>query len=134
MKNKNSLLFVTSILMIVFGGISIILSIVAILGIASVVYLASQLGVPVDTTMLYLAGILAIVGSVAQLVAGIIGVGIKKNPAKAGKSFTWGVICLVLSVLSIILGLVGGDGFDIVSILMSLVLPVLFTIGAVKAK
>ena len=122
-----TLLKVAGILMIVGGGISVILSIVAIAGIAALAFLADG---SVSMGMLYASGALMTLGSVAELVAGILGTANSKKPEKAKTCIVWGVIVAVLSVASIVLNAVGGGEFSIVSVITGLVLPVLYIIGA----
>lgn len=72
---------VTGILMIIFGALSIIVSIIAALGVAALLLISDG---AVSSTLLYTAVALLIVSAVAELVAGIIGVVNCKKPEKAG--------------------------------------------------
>ena len=87
-----SFLKVTGILMIIGGGISLIVAIVALLGIAALAVLGASSG------MLYAAGALTLISAVAELVAGIIGVVNAKRAEKAGLCMAWGIIVAVLCV------------------------------------
>ena len=122
---------VTGILMIIGGALSIILSIVGILGIAALAVI--NVG-SISMGLLYVSGILAIVSSVVELIAGIVGVKHCKNPEKAKACIVWGAIVAVLTVVSAILTVAGGSAFPWVSLLIGLVVPVLYIIGAVKNK
>lgn len=120
---------VTGILMIVFGALALILSIVAAIGLAALVAL------DLNTWQYTLAVILMLVGSIFELIAGIVGVKNCNKPEKAGTCMVWGIIVIALSVLSDVLTLVGNpDNFSIVSLLTGLVIPVLYLIGAVMNK
>lgn len=119
---------VTGILMIIGGSISIITALVTIIGVAALIALGA------GTVLLYAAGILSILSAVAQLIAGIIGVKNCKRPEKAQNCITWGVIVAALCVLGSILTVIGGGSFPIFSLLLGLVLPILYIIGAVKNK
>ena len=123
-----SFLKVTGILMIIGGGISLIVAIVALLGIAALAVLGASSGI------LYAAGVLTLVSAVAELVAGIIGVVNAKRSEKAGLCMAWGVIVAVLCVAGCVLTAVGGSDFPVLSLILGLVLPVLFIIGAAKNK
>ena len=123
-----SFLKVTGILMIIGGGISLIVAIVALLGIAALAVLGASSG------MLYAAGALTLISAVAELVAGIIGVVNAKRAEKAGLCMAWGIIVAVLCVAGCILTVVGGSAFPWFSLILGLVLPVLFIIGAAKNK
>ena len=119
---KNVFLFVMSIIMIVSGGIMIIVEIF--------VNLIGALGAYVGAGGKILAGgILGILGAVAQLVAGIIGLGASKNPAKTMSAIVWGILCLVLSAISLII--LGGSAGTIIG---SIALPVVFLVAAFLNK
>ncbi|MGN1122306.1 MAG: hypothetical protein ACI4V3_06145 [Faecousia sp.] len=123
-----SFLKVTGILMIIGGGISLIVAIIALLGIAALAALGASSG------MLYAAGALTLVSAVAELVTGIIGVANAKRADKAGMCMAWGIVVAVLCVAGCILTVAGGDAFPVFSLILGLVLPVLFIIGAAKNK
>lgn len=122
---------VTGILMIIGGAISIIMGIVAALGVAALVYISSG---TVSSALLYASVTLMIVSAVAELVAGIIGITNCKKPEKAGACIVWGIIVAVLSVAGTILNSVGGGTFSAFSLILGLVLPVLYIVGAVFNK
>ena len=131
-KTKGSgFLKVTGILMIIGGGISIILSIIAVLGVAALVYISDG---EASSAMLYASVALMVVSAVAQLVAGIIGVVNCKKPEKAGVCIAWGIIVAVLCIAGTILNSAGGGSFSILSLVLGLVLPILYIIGAVFNK
>ena len=120
---------VTGILMIVFGALALILSIVAAIGLAALVALH------LNTWQYTAAVILMLVGSIFEMIAGIVGVKNCNKPEKAGTCMVWGIIVIALSVLSNVLTLVGNpDNFSIVNLLTGLVIPVLYLIGAVMNK
>ena len=119
---------VTGILMIIGGAISIIMGIIAALGVAALVYISSG---TVSSALLYASVTLMIVSAVAELVAGIIGVANCKKPEKAGVCIVCGIIVAVLSIAGTILNSVGGGSFSAFSLILGLVLPILYIIGAV---
>lgn len=121
---------VTGILMIVGGGISIIMGIIAALSVAALAYIAGG----DSSALLYASVVLMLISAVAELVAGIIGVVNCKKPEKAGVCIAWGIIVAVLSVAGTILNSVGGGTFSVFSLILGLVLPVLYIIGAVFNK
>ena len=122
---------VTGILMIIGGAVSIILSIIAALGIAALAYISDE---AVSSALLYASVILMIVSAVAELVAGIIGVANCKEPDKAVSCIVWGIIVAVLSVAGTVLNSVGGGSFSVFSLILGLVLPALYIIGAAFNK
>ena len=120
---------VTGILMIIFSALALILSIVAAIGLATLAAL------DLNTWQYTAAVILMLVGSIFELIAGIVGVKNCNKPEKAGTCMVWGIIVIALSVLSNVLTLVGNpDNFSIVNLLTGLVIPVLYLIGAVMNK
>ena len=82
--------------------------------------------------MLYASTILVIVASVIQLIAGIKGVGACNAPQKAASCVKWGIVIAVLTVISIVLGLVGGGEFSITNLVLNLLLPGLYVYGALQ--
>ena len=131
-KTKGSgFLKVTGILMIIGGGISIILGIIAALGVAALAYISDG---EISSAMLYASVALMIVSAVAQLIAGIIGVVNCKKPEKAGVCIAWGIIVAVLCVAGTIMNVAGGGALSVLSLMLGLVLPVLYIIGAVFNK
>ena len=84
MKGKG-LLKVVGILMIIGGALSIIMSIIAIAGVGALTYLADGdlSSAQLNPTIIYTSCVVMILGSVAELIAGIIGV---KNCTKPEKS------------------------------------------------
>lgn len=125
----SSFLKVTGILMIIGGGISIIMSIAAVIGVAAILSLGG-----VGAGILVFACILALAGSAIELVTGIVGVVNCKKPEKATVCLVWGSVVAVLNVVSSILSASAGNGFNVSSLILGLVLPVLFIIGAALNK
>ncbi len=131
-KTKGSgFLKVTGILMIIGGGISIIVSIIAALGVAALAYISDG---EASSTMLYASVTLMVISAAAQLVAGIIGVVNCKKPEKSGVCIAWGIIVAALCVAGTILNSIGGGSFSVFSLMLGLVLPILYIIGAVFNK
>lgn len=130
MKGK-TMLKITAILMIIGGVVS---AIVGILGVVGVAALSAMAGSAEGTGLLYFSLILVIVASIIEFIAGIVGVGASNDPAKAKSCIVWGGIVAALAVVSMIINLAGGGSFDVVSLLLNLVLPVLYIIGTVMLK
>ena len=122
---------VTGILMIIGGAIALILGFVAVAAVAALAYLSDGV---ISSGLLYTASILALISAVAELVAGIVGVVNSKKPEKAGACVVWGVIVAVLSVAGCILTAVGGSSFPVANLILGLVLPALYVVGALKNK
>lgn len=121
----------TSILMIIGGVIGVITGIIAILGISALAALSSSRD---GTGMFYVSSIIVIAASVIQFIAGIKGIGACSAPRKAADCIKWGIVIAVLSLVSMILGLVAGGEFSIVSLILNLILPGLYVYGALQMK
>lgn len=137
MKGKG-FLKVTSILMIIGGVLAAIVGIIGLLGLGVAHSIAGDLGVAGDVAsdlvMAYASIILVIVASIIEFISGIKGIGACSAPEKAAACVKWGIIVAVLSVVSIILNLVGGGEFNVMNLVLNLVLPALYVLGAVQMK
>ena len=116
---------VTGILMIIAAVFSIIAGVL----VGGLGVLAAGLGAESGLTFPYWAALfLTLVGGICQMIAGIKH---SKRSEKAGKLIVWGVIVAVFSVLSIVMSLVNGGEFNVVSILTGIAIPALYIYGAV---
>ena len=119
---------VTGILMIIAAAFSIIVGVL----LAGISALAAGLGAASGLKFSFWAALfLTLVGGICQLIAGIKGIKHSKRSEKAGKLIVWGVIVAVFSVLSIVMSLVNGGEFNVVSILTGIAIPALYIYGAV---
>ncbi len=134
MKKSNTLLKVCSILMMIGGILGIITGIIAIIGVAALLEMMEGQTPAGTAALLYGASILAVAGSVIQTIAAAKGLGACKAPEKAQSCVIWGIIVAALCVVAQILNVVGGSGFDAVSLVTGLVLPVLYIVGANQIK
>lgn len=122
---------VTSILMIIGGIIGAIVGAIVILGIGALLALADDTQ---GSGLFYASSIIMIVVSIIQFIAGIKGVGACSAPAKAASCIKWGVIVAVLTVISMIIGLIGGGEFNLINIVLNLLVPGLYIYGAIQLK
>ena len=129
--NGQKFLKITSILMIIGGIIAVIAGVIAILGISA---LAALAGSAEGTGLLYASSILVTVSSVIQIIAGAKGLKACKAPETAGKCVTWGIVIAVLSIISLVIGLIGGGDFNIINLALNLLVPGLYVYGALKTK
>ena len=150
MAQGKTFLKVTGILMIIGGAISTIVALIAIFGSAVInevgaelgeaeAEIVSELGSNVATaigSVLMTASIIWLVSAVLELVAGIIGCANANKPEKAVLCMVFGIIVAVIAIVSIVMSIINGAGIVdvIVSIICSLVIPVLYIIGAIKNK
>ena len=119
---------VTGILMIIAAAFSIIVGVL----LAGISALAAGLGAASGLKFTFWAALfLTLVGGICQLIAGIKGIKHSKRSEKAGKLIVWGTIVAVFSVLSIVMSLVNGGEFNVVSILTGIAIPALYIYGAV---
>lgn len=129
------MLKVVGILYIIFAALSILTGLMAVvggaaLGIAGGESLALGLGV-----IAVAFGLMMILSSVFSLVAGILGVKWCARPDKAGTLFVLGVVLTALAVLNLLSSFGGDNGSAaVVGALIGLVLPVLYTLGALQNK
>ncbi len=128
MKGKG-FLKVTGILMIIGGALGAILGLIATLGGGAT---AAALGIKAGPIIV--AGIISLVSGIIELIAGIVGVKNCANPAAATKCIVFGIIVAVLSIVGTIITAAGGGKFPIGSLLLGLVIPVLYIIGAALNK
>lgn len=138
-QNQGSkMLKVTGILMIIGGALALVIALVIalidVIGIAAAASLAAgALGGGI-IALAVIASILSLLGGGIELAAGILGVKNWNQPAKAQSCIVFGAIIIALSVLSNILNLASGSEFNLFTLLLGLVLPVLYLIGAVQLK
>ena len=119
---------VTGILMI----IAAVFSIIAGVFVGGLGALAAGFGAASGLTFAYWAALfLTLVGGIFQLIAGIKGVKHSKRSEKAGKLIIWGAIVAGFSVLSIIMNLVNGGEFNVISVLTGIAVPALYIYGAI---
>lgn len=117
--------------MIIGGVIGVIAGIIAILGISA---LAALMETSEGTGLLYASSTIVTLASVIQFVAGIKGISACNAPQKAAACIKWGVIIAVLSIISMIIGLVAGGDFSITSLILNLLVPGLYIYGAIQVK
>jgi hypothetical protein len=125
---SNKFLKVTGIIMIIGGIVTIILAIIGLLGVGVLAALGLSSG------MLTLGLVLGLVGGVVELIAGISGVKNAAKPEKANSCIVCGILVIVLSVVGTALTMAGGGEFPLFNLLLGLVLPVLYLIGAFQNK
>ena len=129
MGSGSKMLQVVSILMIIFGAIAVVFELIGLLGLAVIIEFYGLSG------MLYLAYILLMIGAIAELVVGIIGVTGCKDPSKAQMLLTCGIVIIAITVLGNLLSIIFySDGFNVFSLASGLLFPILFTVGAVQMK
>ena len=113
------------------GIIAVIAGVIAILGVSALVALAGNAD---GTGLLYASSILVTIISVIEIIAGAKGLKACKVPENARKCVTWGIVIAVLSIISMVIGLIGGGEFNITSLVLNLLVPGLYVYGALKTK
>ncbi len=141
-QSKGSVFLKVSGILMIIGGVYTILfsGILGIIGYSAGTVIASSgeltAGQAVGALTL-IAAIVSLIGGILELITGIVGVKNNNKPEKATTCLVWGVIVLVINAAVLIMALAGGISgvvTIIATILGSLVLPVLYIIGAVKNK
>ncbi len=119
------LLKVTGILMVIFSSLALILMLISMLALGALGSFFAGSGIAAASTVLIL---FAFLPTIFEFVTGILGIANANKPEKAGICLAFGILVIVLTVVSII-----SNGFEWTS-LTGLVLPVLYLIGAVQNK
>ena len=134
-RKKNMLVFVAGILMIIIGIIGIAGGALAIVGGGAVVALGGAGGLGVWAV---LAGVLSLVTGVFSLIAGIMGAKNAAKPEKGQSLFVFGIITVVMAVLGIVFSALStaalGGGAIAPTSFVSLVIPIIYVIGAMQLK
>ena len=132
MKNQGqTFLKVTSILMVIGGIIALLAGVFAILGVSA---LAALMGSAEGTGLLYAGSVLAVVTSAVEILAGANGLKACRLPEKAGECVILGIAIVALSMISMVVSVKGGGEFKIINLVVNLLVPVLYILGAVKTK
>ena len=133
-----SILKVSGILLIIFGAIGLISTIISLVGASAIGAMAGAMGVDTGAynALITVSGIIAIACGAVYLVAGILGVLNAAKPEKAKTCMILGVIMVALQVVSTIFSIIvsGFSGTAVISVIIGLVLPVLFIVGANQNK
>ena len=130
MKGQN-FMKITSILMIAGGIIAGIAGVIAILGVSTLVALAGSAEGP---GLLYASSIIVTIASIIEIIAGVKGLKACKAPELAKKCVTWGILIVVVSIISMVIGLIGGGEFSISNLALNLLVPGLYIYGALQIK
>lgn len=117
---------VTSVLMLVFGIIALVLGLVGTVTVALYSAFMEQ-----SVGAFYVSAALLLVACVIEIVAGIKGNTASRVPQAASGCVPWGIAVLVLTVLSLVLGVVADRGIDWWSVVLNLLVPALYVYGAV---
>ena len=112
----------------------LLISIAGVIAILGVSALAALSGSAEGTGLLYASSILVTISSAIQIIAGAKGLKACKIPETAGKCVTWGIVIAVLSIISMVIGLIGGGDFNITNLALNLLVPGLYVYGALKTK
>lgn len=124
---------VVGILLIIFGAFGMISSISSFAlsrtMTEEMMQMMEQLGTPVDSQTLIIAGIIGMVASVVYIVTGIIGIKNCNKPEKAQICFICGIVLIVLELANQVYAIIAGT-FGILSLILAFILPVLYFIGA----
>ena len=137
-----TILKVTSVLQIIGGILSIILAVLSIVGggllgaaSSNASGLAQSAGV-LTTGMLMVLGVTVLLGGIFSLVCGLFGLkGSNGDKRKLKTALVLGWISLALSIISVIGDIAGGtDTKEMLSMLYSLLVPVLFVVSGTSVK
>ena len=141
MEKSNKFLKVTGILMIIGGSInllgSVLLLLFGVLFVDAAIH-TSLTGTQDAAVGVIVAGIVLIIAaSIIQFAAGVAGAKNAKNPEKAGICICFGVLTVVIYLVSQVLNFLGGavhNYIDVMVIVFGLVVPALYLVGAFQLK
>lgn len=128
-----SLLKVVSILLIVFGAIAALVTLFGTLLVGILGGAAMAAGAVGEGALVIVACLIALAASTIDLIAGIVGVKNCDKPEKAQTCFIFGIVMIAVQVISAIMSIASNE-FNFFTTLFGLVLPVLYTVGAVQNK
>ncbi len=132
MQNSPKVLKVVSIIMIIGGVLSIILSFPQIPDLLAAAAMAGSLGASGASLLIIFGVILTVVICIVQLCTAVIGLLASNGKVKVKTAYLFGIIMLALAAVSILYSIVG-SAFGISSI-FGLVLPVLYFVSANQMK
>ena len=144
-KQGSTMLKVTSILMIVFAGIGLIIDIATIAGYSWIFDYNGRYGI--NLTLFIIALAILVLAVVMELIAGIVGVANWNNQSRAGTCMGLGVTVIVMVVLGNVLSVVAliqlfdavgygsnSEAFSTLTGLLGVIVPILYVIGASQLK
>lgn len=123
--NGSSFLRVCGILMIIGAILGLVFAVLAVIVIR-------QPGSGLNTPIHWVSVVLAFVGSVIELIAGILGVRYADRPEKAKTCIVCGVLVILMTLLSQVISAVSGGEVNFLNALTGLLVPILYVIGAFK--
>ena len=123
--NGSSFLRVCGILMIIDAILGLVFAVLAVIVIR-------QPGSGLNTPIHWVSVVLAFVGSVIELIAGILGVRYADRPEKAKTCIVCGVLVILMTLLSQVISAVSGGEVNFLNALTGLLVPILYVIGAFK--
>lgn len=132
---NSKFLKVMGIITLIFGIIAIITGLLSLTGIGMVVSIAEMAGVTVPVGLLTASIVIALIGAVFEMIAGILGIKNWSVPEKVKSCIIWGILTLVSCAASIIMTIVGyPDSFSVLSIVTGLAVPILYLVAAFQYK
>lgn len=129
------MLKVCSILMIVFGSLALLVSLLGVLGLSLLGgAVAGAEGAAALGGIALILFVVACASSILELAAGIVGVKAAKEPSINGikASAILGIIILAISVISVIYTFINST-FDLTD-LIGLIIPTLYVVGVIQYK
>ena len=123
--NGSSFLRVCGILMIIGAILSLVFAVIAVIVIR-------QPGSGLNTPIHWVSVVLAFVGSLIELIAGVMGVRYADRPEKAKPCIVCGVLVILMTLLSQVISAVSGGEVNFLNALTGLLVPILYVIGAFK--
>ena len=127
---ENKFLKIMSIIMLIGGILGAVLSLIP----AAVGIIGALIGLSLgDMAMLIISTVLLVIGVILQIIAGVKGMKAATNEALAPACVKLGILCILVSLASNVLGAMTPDGsFSITSLITACIIPGLYTYSAMK--
>jgi len=140
MEKSNKFLKVTGVLMIISGAIALVAAVfLLIFGAILEMGALHNPGIGVNRAVgLLEAGIgLAVFAAIVQFIAGVVGVKNANKPEKATVCIVFGALTTCCYLAYQVIDFIGGglhNYFDVISVLLGLIVPALYMVGAIQNK
>ena len=124
------ILKITSVFLLIGGVIAAFAGVIVPLGIKALLALE---GKGHEADWIY-AAMFVIAAAIVQIIAGVKGLGACSRPEKAASCIGWGIFVTGVNIGSMLVVLVNEGSFSIGSLVPQVVLPGLYTYGAVQVR
>lgn len=125
------ILKITSVFLLIGGVIAVFAGVIVPLGIKALLALE---GKGHEADWIYAAAMFVIAAAIVQIIAGVKGLGACSRPEKAASCIGWGIFVTGVNIGSMLVVFANEGSFSIGSLVPQVVLPGLYTYGAVRVR